>query len=114
MKKQYRPWINFEGIPFYGRGAGWQRQGHIYSSPFYYLDYCIAQTVALQMFSKFIQNKDEAWKTYMSFVKMGGTELFTDLCRKNGLKCPIDNGCLKETIEILVPWIEEKEKNFIK
>ena len=26
LEKKYRPWIDFAGLPFYGRGAGWQRQ----------------------------------------------------------------------------------------
>ena len=29
LEKKYRPWIDFEDLPFYGRGAGWQRQLHI-------------------------------------------------------------------------------------
>lgn len=38
-------------IPFYSEGQGWQRQHHIYSSPFYYIDYCLAQTVSLQFWA---------------------------------------------------------------
>jgi oligoendopeptidase F len=51
LEKEYRPWIDFDGLPFYGRGAGWQRQLHIYECPFYYIDYCLAQTIALQFFA---------------------------------------------------------------
>ena len=42
LEKEYRPWIDFEGIPFYGRGAGWQRQLHIYAMAFYYI--CLLYT----------------------------------------------------------------------
>ena len=37
LELKYRPWIDFDGLPFYGRGAGWQRQLHIYECPFYYI-----------------------------------------------------------------------------
>ena len=41
----YMPWMKLDGeIPFYSEGEGWQRQKHIYESPFYYIDYCLAQT----------------------------------------------------------------------
>ena len=49
----YMPWLKLDGeIPFYSEGEGWQRQHHIYEDPFYYIDYCLAQTVALQFWAK--------------------------------------------------------------
>ena len=114
LEKKFRPWIDRSGIPFYGRGAGWQRQLHIYLYPFYYLDYCMAQTNALNVFALFLEDRDNAWKTYMKFVKMGGTKFFTELCRETGLKSPTDDGCLKETIEKITPWLKEKQKPFFK
>ena len=30
LEKKYRPWIDFDDLPFYSRGGGWQRQLHIY------------------------------------------------------------------------------------
>ena len=50
LEHKYRPWIDFDGLPFYGRGAGWQRQLHIYECPFYYIDYCLSTMAALQFF----------------------------------------------------------------
>ena len=48
----YQPWMRLDGeIPFYGAGEYWQRQMHIYQSPFYYIDYCLAQTVSLQFWA---------------------------------------------------------------
>ena len=48
----YMPWMKLGSeIPFYGDGEGWQRQMHIYQSPFYYIDYCLAQTVSLQFWA---------------------------------------------------------------
>ncbi len=50
LEHKYRPWIDFDNLPFYGRGAGWQRQLHIYECPFYYIDYCLSTMAALQFF----------------------------------------------------------------
>jgi len=48
MERKYQPDLDYEDDPFFGKGGRWQAQTHIYSSPFYYIDYCLAQTCALQ------------------------------------------------------------------
>lgn len=49
LEKVYKPHLDFgEEYPFFGTGSYWQRQNHIYAGPFYYIDYCIAQTSAFQ------------------------------------------------------------------
>ncbi len=59
----YMPWQKLDGdIPFYSEGEGWQRQHHIYSSPFYYIDYCLAQTVALSFWARIQKDPKDAWK----------------------------------------------------
>ena len=45
-------------IPFFSEGERWQAQGHIYQMPFYYIDYCLAQTVSLEFWAMI--QEDEA------------------------------------------------------
>ena len=92
----YMPWVRPDDIPFYGEGKAWQRQAHIYKRPFYYIDYCLAQTVALQFWAMLRENRDAAWKTYMDYTKLGGSMVFTDLLATAGLRSPFDPECLKE------------------
>lgn len=106
LEKQYRPYIDFDNLPFYGRGAGWQRQLHIYTSPFYYIDYCLAQTVALQFFALFLNDAKKAWETYVAFVRSGGTKTFVDTVHAAGLKSPLEDGCLKEITETIAAWLD--------
>lgn len=102
----YMPWLRLDGvIPFYGEGMDWQMKHHIYSSPFYYIDYCLAQTVALQMWGLIQKDKDEAWKTYMKYTKLGGSMVFTDLLKEAGLRSPFDPQCLKEVAEEAQQWL---------
>ena len=91
----YMPWVRPDDIPFYGEGRSWQRQAHIYKMPFYYIDYCLAQTVALQFWAMIQDDRDAAWKTYMDYTKLGGSMVFTDLLAQAGLLSPFDPGCLK-------------------
>ena len=107
LEKLYRPYIDFEGVPFYGRGAGWQRQTHIYQSPFYYIDYCLAQVMSLQFFALSLKDREEAWDKYMAFVKLGGTKTFIDLAHAVDMRSPIDEGCVKDVCTATFEWTEK-------
>ena len=61
----------------YAEGEGWQRQLHIYVNPFYYIDYCLAQTVSLQFWALLQKDKDNAWQHYMAYTKQGGRKFFS-------------------------------------
>ena len=92
----YMPWTRPDDIPFYGEGHGWQRQSHIYRMPFYYIDYCLAQAVALQFWAMIQDNREGAWKTYLDYTRLGGSMVFTDLLASAGLRSPFDPECLKD------------------
>lgn len=109
LEKIYRPHIDFGDLPFYGRGAGWQRQLHIYLYPFYYLDYCMAQTVALEFFTLHLENPAEAWEKYLKFVRMGGRDTFVELVRAVGMKTPLDEGALKDIAGQIDVWLDEHQ-----
>ncbi len=103
----YMPWIRLgEEIPFYGDGEGWQRQHHIYSSPFYYIDYCLAQTVALQFWAKIQKDPAEAWKYYMAYTEQGGSRTFTDLLKNAGLDSPFDADSVRAICASAAEWLE--------
>lgn len=96
----YMPWVKLDGeIPFYGEGEAWQRQHHIYSSPFYYIDYCLAQTVSLEFWALIGEDKADAWKHYMAYTVQGGSETFTKLLANAGLESPFDEQCLRGVCE---------------
>ena len=99
LEKKYRPWIDFDNLPFYGRGAGWQRQLHIYECPFYYIDYCLAQVMSLQFYALSLEDREKAWEKYMAFVRQGGTKTFVDLAHSVDLRSPIDQGCVKDVCQ---------------
>lgn len=109
LEKKYRSWIDFDNLPFYSRGGGWQRQLHIYEVPLYYIDYCMAQTVAFQFWNLSRENYAEAWKRYMTFVDKAGTATFAELVESAGLKVPYHAGCIKEIGESISRWLEEHE-----
>ena len=106
LEKKYRPYLHTEGLPFYGRGAGWQRQLHIYMYPLYYIDYCMAQTVAFQFWLAYMENKEDAWKRYLEFTDKAGTKTFEEVVSEAGLFLPYGEGGMKKICESVGNWIK--------
>ena len=103
----YMPWVKLGSeIPFYGDGEGWQRQMHIYQSPFYYIDYCLAQTVSLQIWAKLQKDPKDAWAHYMAYTKQGGSRTFTELLKNAGLDSPFEERCLRSVCEAAKAWLD--------
>ena len=104
----YMPWMKLDGdIPFYADGEAWQRQQHIYGSPFYYIDYCLAQTVSLQFWAMTQKDFQDAWKHYMAYTEQGGSEVFTRLLEKAGMASPFDEETLRGVCEKAGKWLED-------
>lgn len=104
----YMPWMRLDNdIPFYAEGEGWQRQQHIYCSPFYYIDYCLAQTVSLQFWAKIQKDLKEAWDYYMAYSSQGGSRVFTELLKNAGLDSPFEEKCLKDICQTARDFLSE-------
>ena len=106
LEKKYRPWIDFAGLPFYGRGAGWQRQLHIYECPFYYIDYCLSTMAALQFFLLSLTDHKDAWERYLRLVRRAGMASYTELLETAGLKVPFEEGSIKGIAQQMTDWLE--------
>lgn len=104
----YMPWMKLDSeIPFYSEGEGWQRQHHIYSSPFYYIDYCLAQTVALQFWAMIQKDQNNAWEHYMAYTKQGGSRVFTELLSNAGMESPFVEETLRGVCETAKQWLND-------
>ena len=103
----YMPWMKLDGdIPFYAEGEGWQRQHHIYSSPFYYIDYCLAQTVSLQFWALLQKDQKNAWEHYMAYTRQGGSRTFTELLKNAGMESPFEEKCLRTVAQTAKDYLE--------
>ncbi len=95
LEKEFLPHMTTEGIPALQDGRRWQRQAHIFESPFYYIDYCFAQFTALQFLALSQQDYDSAFKKYIKFLELGGTKPFTELLDECGLLSPFEEESFK-------------------
>lgn len=111
LEKKYRPYISFEGIPYLEKGTRWQYQMHIYESPFYYIDYCLAQCVALGFFMLSENDFDSALARYIDFMKSTGSISFEELVENTGLVSPFSKDDLKRISEKSLELLSKYEKD---
>ena len=103
----YMPWLKpEESLGFYSSGRAWQRQRHIYISPFYYIDYCLAQTVSLEFWAMIKRDKAAAWEKYMAYTRLGGTLTFRELLDRARLDSPFEPETLKAVAEAAKAWLD--------
>ena len=101
LEKVYKPHLDYEGEEFLESGGYWQFQHHIYSMPFYYIDYCLAQSCALAYKGWMDENREEAWKSYLKLCKLSASDFYTGLLKQVGLACPFEEGYMEKLVERL-------------
>lgn len=106
LEKQYKPHLDYADNAFFNKGGFWQKQLHIYDYPFYYIDYCLAQTCAFQYKAWMDENYKEAWESYLKLCRLSASDFFTAMIKEVGLKNPFEDG----TIEEIVQKLENKLK----
>ncbi len=95
LEHEFLPHMNTEGLPAFQDGRRWQRQAHIYQSPFYYIDYCFAQFTALQFLALSQQDYKATFDKYIKFLDYGGTKTFTELLQACDLLSPFEEESFK-------------------
>lgn len=107
MEKKYRPFMDYAGIPFLEAGGLWMRQLHIYRSPFYYIDYCLAQICAFQFWQKSENDFKTAWADYLTLCKAGGSKTFLELVKLANLNSPFDPTAIQEVMADVSAWLNK-------
>jgi len=95
IENKYLPHLDYADNTFLKNGAFWQKQGHIFSTPFYYIDYTLAQVCAFQFWKKDQENHASAWNDYVRLCKAGGSKSFLDLVKLANLMSPFEKICAK-------------------
>ena len=101
LELKYTPHKKYDDCPTMAKGTRWLRQGHVFGTPFYYIDYTLAQVVAFQFAIENMKNHDKTWKKYIKLCKCGGKYPFLELLEKNHLRNPFIDGNIKKVIKPL-------------
>ena len=105
IEKEYLPHRDYEGNEFLEGGGYWQRQSHIYESPFYYIDYALAQICAFQFWKKSVEEDENAWKDYLNLCQLGGSKSFLGLVESANLESPFEKGTVQSVVRVIDAWL---------
>ena len=106
IEKKYLPYIDYDNNKFLESGGRWQQQRHIFTSPFYYIDYCLAQICAFQFWKKSIDNREKALEDYLRLCKAGGSLSFLGLVKTADLISPFEDNCIESFVGEIDRWLE--------
>ncbi|HRK26267.1 MAG TPA: M3 family oligoendopeptidase [Chitinophagales bacterium] len=107
IEQKYQPWLDYDGNAYLNGGGLWQKQAHIYHTPFYYIDYTLAQVCAFQFWQKSLQNRNKALADYIDLCKMGGSKSFLQLVNAVNLHSPFEEGTLEKVIQPVTHYLTE-------
>lgn len=88
-------WSGFEDW----RNVGWQRQLHLFSYPFYYIEYGIAQLGALQMWLQYKESPEMALSNYAKSMRLGGSRPLPNLFEAGGMSFDLGRSTVQGLID---------------
>ena len=80
------------------REASWQRIRHLFKSPFYYIEYGIAQIGALQLWQNARADAEQAIRQYREALALGGSKPLPELWATAGLTFDFSEATLRPLI----------------
>jgi len=98
LERRYLPWTDYGDLAHPAMGGRWQAKRHVYNSPFYYIDYTLAQCCALQLWTDSLDDHAGTMRRYVALCGRGGSAPFGDLVRSAGLASPFEPGVLANVV----------------
>ncbi len=107
IEEKYLPHRDYDGHPFLESGGFWQKQSHIFSVPFYYIDYVLAQVCALQFWQRDQCDHQAAWSDYLRLCQAGGSLSFLELVDLANLRSPFEAGSVAGVVKEVKAWLDQ-------
>jgi oligoendopeptidase F len=94
------PSVDWSGLDA-ERIARWYQQPHFFGSPFYYIEYGIAQLGALQVWRNSLRDRHEAVRRYRQALSLGATRSLPELFKAAGARLIFDADGMGELIALV-------------
>ena len=93
IEHKYMPWRinNPDAIK---NGTYWPNQTHLFTHPFYYIEYNIAQMSVFEFYERSKENYNLAWKDYSKLCHTGGSLNYRKLLEIGGLTNPFSRNAI--------------------
>lgn len=108
LARRFMPGLDWSGLDD-ALVTGWHRKQHIHRSPFYYVEYGLAQLGAVQVWRNALEDQANALAAYRRALALGGTRSLPELYAAAGAKFAFDAGTLREAVELIETTIAQFE-----
>lgn len=105
---RFMPSIDYQGLQTQ-KETGWHRKGHIFGSPFYYIEYGLAEVGALQVWRNALRDQAQAVADYRSALAIGDTRPLPELFRAANVRFAFDSQTLGELMDLIETKLSELE-----
>lgn len=95
--------VDWSGYEDY-RNHSWHSQLHVFQYPFYYVEYGIAQLAAVQLWQRFLADKQQALDDYKNALSLGGSRPLPELFEAADL----DFDFSAQTIEPIAEFLDDQ------
>jgi len=96
------------------KGHAWMSVIHLFETPFYYIEYAIAQIAALQLYHRFTKDPDKTLKDFLAALALSQTHSVQDIYARAGVSFLPSDAEMKELMAFLEGqieiWTNELEK----
>ncbi len=106
LEAKFEPHLRHGDLEARRLGHGWQHNRLIYARPFYYIDYALAATCALQLWERSEHDHAAAFADYLTLCKAGGSLPYSELLHLGGLRSPFEPGVLEGGVQLVRDWID--------
>jgi oligoendopeptidase F len=105
---RYWPDQDWSGLDEQKR-ASWHRQGHVFTDPFYYIEYGIAELGAAQVWANALNDQAGAVAAYRRALALGGSATLPELFTAAGVRFAFDAETLRRAIDLMLETIDQLE-----
>jgi oligoendopeptidase F len=89
--------------------ASWHRQGHVFTDPFYYIEYGVAQLGAAQVWANALKDQAGAVAAYRHALALGATATLPDLYSAASVRFTFDAETLRRAINLMLETVDQLE-----
>lgn len=83
------------------KGNQWMDIVHIFETPFYFIEYAIAQMGALQLYNQFKQNPESTLKKFKNALSLGASKSVKEVYKEAGIKFPFSKEDIREIMTLI-------------
>jgi oligoendopeptidase F len=108
LSQRFMPGVDWNGLDA-EMMTGWHRKQHIFRSPFYYVEYGLAQLGAVQVWANALKDQASALAAYRRALSLGATRPLPELYAAANVKFAFDEGTLRQAVDLIETNIAQFE-----